>query len=310
VKKTNISTNQDSTTKNPNPPIIKSQKGKRTKLSKDQLLTLLIGFLTLVAMLLIGFVNHQDELSDELSDFSISVDPMEGKVEQGGVVQTSITVESINGYDKSISLSSSQQPSGVVITFVRPIGGASPSYTSNLMINVDKSVLIGKHEIEIKGQGADGKMHSTYYNLLVVPHNNVEDNITNYAVKDDPAVSIVEITYPNDNTLVDYQETVRGTSKNIPEGSTIWVVVLSSNRYYPQPNSAAISSNNGEWYSPAYLGEPYSTNVKMDICAIIADSNTQQDFETYLAQPADKRKGLDRLPEGIVYDQITVERGS
>lgn len=267
---------------------------------------LLILFLGVVVALVIGIYDHQDGLSD----FSISVDTMEGKVEQGGVVQTSITVESINGYDKSISLSSSQQPSGVVITFDRPIGGASPSYTSNLMINVDKSVSIGNYKIEIKGQGADGKMHSTYYNLFVVPHNNVQDNITNYAVKDDPAVPIVEITYPNDNTLVDYQETVRGTSKNIPEGSTIWVVVLSSNRYYPQPNSAAINSNNGEWYSPAYLGEPYSTNVKMDICAIIADSNAQQAFETYLAQPADKRKGLDRLPEGIVYDQITVERGS
>lgn len=269
-----------------------------------ELLGVVVALIGVIVTFAIGIYDHPDELSD----FSISVDPMEGKVEQGGVVQTSITVESINGYDKAISLSSSQQSSGVVTTFIPPIGGASPSYTSNLMINVDESVSIGNYKIEIKGQGADGKMHSTYYNLLVVPHDKVRDNITNYAVKDDPAVPIVEIIYPKDNTLVDYQETVRGTSKNIPEGSTIWVVVLSSNRYYPQPNSAAISSNNGEWYSPAYLGEPYSTNVKMDICAIIADSNTQQSFEIYLAQPADKRKGLDQLPEGIVYDQITVER--
>lgn len=276
-------------------------------LSKNQWLTILTILVTLVGVgvtLGLGIYNH----SEESPDFRISVDQMEGKVEQGGVLQASITVESINGYDKSISLSSNQQPAGIVTSFTPPIGGASPSYTSNLMINVDKSVSIGNYEIEIKGLGADGKMHSTYYNLYVMPYNNIQDNNTDPIVKDNPAVPIVEITYPSDNTFVEYHETVRGTSKNIPEGSTIWVVVLSSNRYYPQPNSAGISSNNGEWSSPVYIGEPDITNVKFDIYATIADSNAQQAFETYLAQPADKRKGLDRLPEGIAYDLITVER--
>ena len=102
-------------------------------------------------------------------DFSISINPMKGEVQQGGVIQTTVTVMGIHGYDLTVSLSAGEQPSGVVVTFVPPIGGPTPSYTSNVMINVNPSAPVGVYTIIIKGTGADGKEHSCNYILTVNP---------------------------------------------------------------------------------------------------------------------------------------------
>ena len=100
-------------------------------------------------------------------DFSIAIDPMQGAVQQGGVIPTSITIKGIQGYEHQVSLSATGQPSGVVIAFVPPFGGAKPSYTSSVTINVDKNVPAGDYTIIIKGTGADGKEHSCSYTLTV-----------------------------------------------------------------------------------------------------------------------------------------------
>lgn len=127
-------------------------------------LTQWIMIVSALVVLGVGIYNH----TDQSPDFSISVDPMQGQVEQGGVLQASVSAESIKGYDKSISISSTQQPAGIVTSFTPSVGKAS--YTSNLMINVDQSVSIGNYEIEVKGLGADGKVHSTYYKISVMPN--------------------------------------------------------------------------------------------------------------------------------------------
>jgi len=102
-------------------------------------------------------------------DFSIAIDPMHGAVQQGGVITTAITIKGIQGYEYPVSLSSTGQPSGVVVTFVPPIGGPTPSYTSTVTINVDSSVPAGVYTTIIKGTGADGKEHSCNYILTVNP---------------------------------------------------------------------------------------------------------------------------------------------
>lgn len=112
-------------------------------------------------------------LSPPPPDFSIAVNPMGGPVHQGGVfpyrlITTAITVEGIQGYKHPVSLSASGQPSGIVITFVPPLGEAKPSYTSNVTISVDSNVPVGSYEITIKGVGADGKEHSCKYTLNVM----------------------------------------------------------------------------------------------------------------------------------------------
>lgn len=103
------------------------------------------------------------------SDFSISIDPMLGAIQAGGVIQTTVSVMGISGYDHTVSLSATGQPSGVVLTFVPPFGEAKPSYTSSVTINVDKNVPAGDYTLVIKGTGADGKEHSCSYTLTVKP---------------------------------------------------------------------------------------------------------------------------------------------
>lgn len=103
------------------------------------------------------------------SDFRITINPMQGAVHQGGVIQTTVTIKGIHGYENSVSLSASDQPSGVVVAFTPPFGGATPAYTSNVMITVGTNVPADDYIIIIKGTGADGKEHSSKYSLTVKP---------------------------------------------------------------------------------------------------------------------------------------------
>lgn len=109
-------------------------------------------------------------------DFSISVNPMQGSVQPGGVIQTTITVEGIHGYEHTVSLSASGQPSGVVVTFVPPFGGPTPSYTSTVTINVHPSVSASVYTTIIKGTGTDGKEHSCKYILSVISEAKIIEN--------------------------------------------------------------------------------------------------------------------------------------
>ena len=102
-------------------------------------------------------------------DFSISVNPMQGQVPQGGVINTAITVKGEHGYKGSVSLSASGLPSNVVVSFVPQTKVPMPAFTSNMMINVGPNVPVGKYKITIKGIGADGKEHSCMYILTVMP---------------------------------------------------------------------------------------------------------------------------------------------
>lgn len=116
-------------------------------------------------------------------DFSISVNPVQGIVQQGGVISTAITVKGEQKYKESISLSASGLPSGVVVTFVPPIGGPAPTFTSNVIITVGSDTSIGRYEITIKGIGSDGKEHSSKYTLNVMP-------ITTHGTPPTPSVKI------------------------------------------------------------------------------------------------------------------------
>jgi hypothetical protein len=104
-----------------------------------------------------------------IPDFNISVNPMEGEVQQGGVIPTTVSVVGIQEYDHTVRLSASGQPSGIVISFVSPFREAKPFYTSRVTIYVSQNVLAGNYKIFIKGTGADGKEHSCIYTLTVKP---------------------------------------------------------------------------------------------------------------------------------------------
>ena len=102
-------------------------------------------------------------------DFNIAIDPMQGAVQQGGVITTAITIKGIRGYEHPVRLSAIEQPSGIVIAFVPSFGEAKPLYTSDVMIKVDSNVPAGVYTMLIKGTGADGKEHICPYALTVNP---------------------------------------------------------------------------------------------------------------------------------------------
>lgn len=103
------------------------------------------------------------------SDFSVSVNPMQGSVLQGGVIQTTVTVKGGDGYVHPVSLTASEQPSeNIVITFIPSMGKPTPTYASTVTINVASNVPASDYTIIIQGTGADGKEHTCTYTLAVV----------------------------------------------------------------------------------------------------------------------------------------------
>lgn len=123
----------------------------------------LLGILVTVVIAIVGWMLFLSP------DFSISVNPMDGSVQQGGTASLTVTVKSIDGYDQRVSLSASGQPSDMIATFSPPFGGPTPSYSSNVLIDVGQKVSVGDYPLVIKGTGADGKEHTCTYTLTVKP---------------------------------------------------------------------------------------------------------------------------------------------
>jgi len=122
----------------------------------------------------------------------------------------------------------------------------------------------------------------------------------------------VKITEPVEGALVDPSQMVRGTSRWVPTGQAIWVVVFVQKvgRYYPQNQAADVQANGG-WSSITYIGIPSDVGLKFDLIAVLADSEGQAAFNKYLTNARNKSDyaGLEQLPTGAtVYDRISVTR--
>ena len=128
-------------------------------------------------------------------DFSISVDPMRGTVQQGCVIPTEITVKGKHRYKESVTLRASEEPSGVVVIFAREIGKPAPTFTSDVMINVYLDVPTDSYEIMLKGIGADGKEHSCKYILSVMPKRVIPPEHKYAASKDSEEFHYIDCFY-------------------------------------------------------------------------------------------------------------------
>jgi hypothetical protein len=102
-------------------------------------------------------------------DFQLSINPMHGSAQPGGIITTQITVQGTNGYKYPVSLSATQLPPNILVSFVPPMGGSVPAFTSNVNFNIGNTVPFGSYQIEIKGMGADGTDHKVTYMLDVLP---------------------------------------------------------------------------------------------------------------------------------------------
>jgi len=117
----------------------------------------------------------------------------------------------------------------------------------------------------------------------------------------------VEIIYPIDNTPVENKIMIKGTSQNIAEEESIWIVVYpQGDRYYPLDKPADIDVN-GNWSSFATLG--IKKDAKYYLIAVVADKTVQAEFNTYIkrVKETDTYPGIERLSKSAkIHHRITV----
>jgi hypothetical protein len=122
----------------------------------------------------------------------------------------------------------------------------------------------------------------------------------------------VRIEYPADETDVAIEEISEGTSRNLPEGHKIWIVIFphGTDRYYPQSIAASLQPN-GEWSSRTRIGNEEDVRKQFDVIAFLLDEGAQDTFELYAKRSLEKNSwdGITALPGGAVaYDRVTVTR--
>lgn len=101
-------------------------------------------------------------------DFSISVNPILDTIQKPGKIQASVEIESINGYDFPVSLTSNNLPEDVLVGYNPNNGSTSQGYTSSMTISAGTEIREGQYTFLIIGNGGDGKEHTCKYNLTIV----------------------------------------------------------------------------------------------------------------------------------------------
>ena len=240
-----------------------------------------------------------------LSDFSISLDPTQGSVNQGSVIQFTAIIKSIHGYDYSVRLSASGQPHNVIVTLIPPYGEAKPAYTSGVLIDIGQNAPVGDYTIIIKGTGADGKEHNSTYALTVKP-------ITS-APTPTPLPLIIKIISPREGNEVPVSDIITGTiSGELPERRYMWVVInphTNPGLWWPQ--GGRINPWKGKWNAQAQFGrEKEDIGTKFDIAVVLVNEKDDQYYLNYLktGQETGNYSGIPLPTSAEIKDEITVTR--
>ena len=105
--------------------------------------------------------------------FIVSIDSLRDSLQQGGILQHTVTVRNLNDYDEytvslSAGLKTGNLPEGLILEFQPPTGGPKPSYSSSLLISAGKDFPAGKYDLLIKGTGSTGYETSCSFTLNVI----------------------------------------------------------------------------------------------------------------------------------------------
>ncbi|MEP0824099.1 MAG: hypothetical protein HRF40_01285, partial [Nitrososphaera sp.] len=158
-------------------------------------------------------------------DFSLSLNPSSGTVQQGGTVQTTVTTTLLSGTSSSVSLSAGGGPLGTTFTF-SPASG-SPTFASTLTISIPSNAATGTYQVTISGSGSGGISRTATYQLTVNPQ---AQQPFNHAMSVSPSsLSIAKGSSAQTTVSVD-----------LLAGSSAQAVVLSSTG---QPSGVAVSFN-------------------------------------------------------------------
>ncbi len=128
----------------------------------------IIGAVAVILAAVLGaFVMHW--LNSPTSEFTVSLNPMMGNVQKGGVLETQIRVKNIRGYEDLVNLSYENLPAGVVVTLSPPSTQQVPPYESKMILSVGSEATPGDYALTIRGVGADGIEARCTYSLTVTP---------------------------------------------------------------------------------------------------------------------------------------------
>ncbi|MFL6291051.1 MAG: hypothetical protein ACJ759_09170 [Thermoanaerobaculia bacterium] len=103
-------------------------------------------------------------------DFTISASPSSVSVVQGNSGSSTITTSALNGFNSSIALTASGQPTGVTVSFSPSSIAAPGSGSSTMSIAVASSTALGTYTITVTGSGG-AISHNTTVSLTVTTNN-------------------------------------------------------------------------------------------------------------------------------------------
>lgn len=98
--------------------------------------------------------------------FTVTPNSSSITIPKGEAESVQITVDSPLGYNKTVTLSISGQPSGVTAN-LNPVSG-TPTFTSTLTLTVDSEASVGDYTLSIIGTGTDQKTATSTFTLSVL----------------------------------------------------------------------------------------------------------------------------------------------
>lgn len=266
-----------------------------------------LGVMIAALALAVSIIIYIHPIPQPRPDFIMSIDPMTGSVEQGGFIQSSVTVKSINGYNYPVTLSATGQPSTVIIAF-NP-ASATPAYASGISITTKPNVPPNDYPIKINGIGGDGTEHSCTYILTVksVPEQGISKGQT-------PEPYQIKIISPKNGDLVPISAGVEGEfSGELPRDQHMWLVVnpsTSAGLWWPQEGQ--INPTEGlPWAVDAWFGGDKDAGTRFDIAIVLLDKNDNQLYQNYINQKGRETGDWPGIPlpaSAKIADKITVIR--
>lgn len=114
-----------------------------------------------------GADNRENAVTCSLTvmDFYLTLSRTSDVVEQGGAGFTAVRVSPLAGYNYSVDLSASGQPSGVYVIFDRM---GVPEITSGMSVLVEDEAEVGDYALTIRAAGGDGRVHTAVLSLKVI----------------------------------------------------------------------------------------------------------------------------------------------
>jgi len=126
------------------------------------------------------------------------------------------------------------------------------------------------------------------------------------------AEPVITITAPVSNANVTMWEWVSGTSKNIPVGYELWVVVKVDGLHFPHKVEKTEINADGTWSHYVQIGQIEEGGKTFDLIAVLANSTAQVTVQDWLKnKDTPNNYTLPNMPTGMTpYSTVTVTRTS